>query len=157
VLRSVSLAATLAILVTSAGCGSEGENAASGSGTQSSEPAVTYSELLTGLKRAALADKGYKGTRRGNALPAPEESVLDAFCEVTWKLKVNGEFDALTDPNLISFPKRIQNFAETKLSTAPGSKEDREQAAALAQLDSVVDLDSFDVDLTNRYKRACYT
>jgi len=141
------------------GCGEDNEDAAGNSGKSSSPPATTYSELLTGLKRAAAADAGYRAARRARALPAAERVVVDAFCEITLKLEVNDELEALTDPDALPFMPRVRNFAITKLLANPDveAEDRRAMSRALQRLAAFLDLHSLDVESNNRFKRACYT
>ncbi len=152
-----ALAIGIAILAAAmvAGCGDSDSDA--DQPAASSEPSQAYTQLLAGLKKAALAGEGYKAIRKANSLPNPEESVVDAFCETVWQLDVNAETEKLARHSYIL--GRIRSFAELNMGVAyvPGRAELPEVAKALDELDTTFDIASFDAQLNDRYKRACNT
>ncbi len=144
-----------ALAVAPAGCG-DGESTAEQAEGGSTQPSADYRELLTGVRRAAEANTGYEALSRAEALAPPEQAALEAFCEIVWKVDVNQDGDVSKGP---AIPAWIRGYAESNLGVAYMAGKARLPAlsAALAELDSTLDLGSLDAELSKRYKRACYT
>jgi hypothetical protein len=153
IVTPLAVAAFLA-LGSLAGCGDDDSNAEQQAG--STQPSEKYAEVLSDLKEAAVAGSTYGALKRGDPLPAPEESAIDAFCETAWQLEINAEQAQLARTGYIA--GRIRSFAELNMGLAhiPGRASEPKLTAALAELDEVVDLASLDAELNRNYKRACY-
>jgi hypothetical protein len=136
VAASVGLALVVAAL---GGCGSGGD----ASGGQS------YEELLRGLKRAAVAHRGYHAVTRARALEAPERAVIVAFCKFTSQVVLGHEAAKLAEHAYIY--SRIRTRSELE---AEGHQLSAVSAAA-NELRSAIDLTTLDAKSIRDYRRAC--
>jgi hypothetical protein len=136
--------AAVAVNFTLVGCGSGSDG---GGGA--------YTEMLNGLKEAALANETYKAARQAKTLPEPQRYVIESFCNMAWQIPVNNEFSVLSEqPFIVS---RIKVTAERDLN-GPNSDtlKNPEIAVPFNELSEVVDLASLDADSIRGYSKACY-
>lgn len=137
-------------------CGGEGP-------TASVEPAVcrgegeVRTEYLTTLcefHEAAAAGEIYDAYGFAEYFPKPQRAAIHAFCFVADRMLEDGEGERLADTAYLT--ARVTRKAEADLESeldivAPGPTR-----AAIARLDSILDLETLDADLGGRYVRACY-
>jgi hypothetical protein len=129
--------------VVAGGCGG-------GSGDRSDGSALTYDELLHGLKDAARSGKPYKSTiHRAARLDLVQRAVIHSFCDFAWEIGINEEAYKL--PYHAYIVGRIRNPTTYEVH---GHR--REIRAAVTELRKIVDLASLNGGMVRRYSRACF-
>lgn len=149
--------ATTAAALAPTGCGDDDSSAKEQNAEEApAVPSKAYGDVLTGLRKAALAGDTYGALRRADPLEAPEEATVDAFCETAWQLEINEETEQLAKRSYVV--GRIRSLAELNMGVAyvPGRAKEPALTAAMKELQEVIDLASLDAKSNSRYKRACY-
>jgi len=153
--RAASLVLTAAAIALvgamAGGCGNAGQ-------ADSGPPPVSraYTEVVAGLKEAALSNRSYDATRHSKGLTRPERAVVDGFCEFAWQIPVNHLVHLLDQPAYVV--PRITHLAELGYRGVRGAYDDVEDAsikALMERLERIVDLGSLDGKSIRRYSRAC--
>ncbi len=150
--RLLSAGIIALIAIGALGCG--GDSQADSSGGYSVSPA--YTELVTGLKEAAIAEKNFNAVRRAEKLSKPEKALIESFCEFAWQVPINHEAYKLSEHTFIS--SRIKNTAEISFRGGPAAyagADDASIRALLAELEGIVGLRSISSKLLWKYSKAC--
>jgi hypothetical protein len=132
----------MALLIVAVGCG--------GGSSDSSASNLTYDQVLSGLKRAALANTTYGAVRRAKALDAGERTAIGTFCFFAKVVIVDFETEKLAKPSYVI--GRITTHAEQDASFASLDS----TRAAVAKLLDKLDPATFDAPLIRHYSKACY-
>ncbi|HEX2096442.1 MAG TPA: hypothetical protein VHF50_03640 [Solirubrobacterales bacterium] len=151
ILLAAAALAAAGIAVT--GCGDDTD----GEGSEASSPSDAFTRTVAELKSAATSGEPYGAIRKAKDLPRPERATVDAFCEMVWQLDVNSEVSRVSNRPYIE--ARLLNAAEFEVGisyTSDPSPLRSAVAAAVQELRGAVDLQSLDVDLIRRYRKACY-
>jgi hypothetical protein len=110
----------------------------------------SYGDVLQGLERAAATGEPYDAVSRAEGLKPVQRTSVEAFCETTHVLLLNGEaWKVRVGPYLVS---RIKTLAERQLpfvSTGPVN-------TAVNRYRDLFGLDSFEPADVRRYMKACY-
>lgn len=123
------------------------------------EPTQAYIEVLTDLRDAVLAGKGYKAIRHARDLGPVEETTVYWFCFTAWQLDVNDEESRLPDRAYLA--DRVTGRIVRDLNGQQYAQADRAPyeppvGVAVTALDEIVDFASFDGGQTRLYKKTCY-
>jgi len=130
---------TLAVLATAsfdfAGCGGGDES---------------YAEVIRGLKRAAMSNAGYDAVSRASGMSRAERASLESFCNATQRMLVAGEGRKIAETRY--YISRISTDAEASLDFPSTDAVD----AAVAKLNGLFGLRSFDGHSARPFARACF-
>ncbi|MGC1853201.1 MAG: hypothetical protein WA687_12255 [Solirubrobacterales bacterium] len=123
------------------------------------EPTQAYTEVLTDLRDAVLAGKGYKAIRHARGLGPVEKTTVYWFCFTAWQLDVNDEEWRI--PNRAHLLDRVTGRVVLDLNGQQYAEVDRAPymspvGIAVTELDEIVDFASFDGGQTRLYKKTCY-
>ena len=136
-----AVTAAIVLLCVAAGCGG---------GSNGTTDSLTYDQVLSGLKRAALANATYGAVRRAKDLGAGERIAVDTFCDFAQVIIADFEEEKLAKSSYVI--GRITTYAEKKASFAALDP----TRAAVAKLLDELDPATFDGRLIRRYEKACY-
>lgn len=154
VVLAIGMLASAGALFTGCGDGDESEGAVPAACKRAKAADGEYLTTLCEFHAAAAAGKIYDAYGYAEYFPKPQRAAIHAFCFVADRMLEEGEADRLADKAYLS--ARIGRKAEADLKSELGIVAPNPTGKAIGELESVLELDSLDRDLAERYVKACY-